>query len=135
MNFINNKTINFNTLQNLYPYEKSSFNICVVFTVISFKNKTKTEPETIKPESKKVAFSKVIHSGAGYINPETTLAEKEAEYKEKLEEAIKVGYNILKNGGSSVDAVQKTINVLETDTSKAIYKYNRTKTEKLSVIG
>ncbi|GAA4305148.1 isoaspartyl peptidase/L-asparaginase [Aestuariibaculum suncheonense] len=40
-------------------------------------------------------------------------SETEALYKAKLEEAIKVGYNILKNGGSSLDAVQNTINVLE----------------------
>ena len=39
--------------------------------------------------------------------------EKEAEYRKKLEEAIRVGYVILKKGGSSLDAVQKTINVLE----------------------
>src|SRR5690606_36210094 len=31
----------------------------------------------------------------------------------ELEEAIRVGYNILKNGGSSLDAVEKTINVME----------------------
>jgi len=30
-----------------------------------------------------------------------------------LEEAIRVGYDILKNGGSSLDAVQKTINIME----------------------
>ena len=39
--------------------------------------------------------------------------ETEAAYKSKLEEAIKVGYEILKNGGSSLDAVQQTINVME----------------------
>ena len=39
--------------------------------------------------------------------------EDEAAYKAKLEEAIRVGYEILKNGGSSLDAVEKTINVME----------------------
>ena len=39
--------------------------------------------------------------------------EKEAEYKAKLEEAIKVGHTILKNGGTSLEAVEKTIKVLE----------------------
>ena len=39
--------------------------------------------------------------------------EQETLYTAKLEEAIRVGYDILKNGGSSLDAVQKTINVLE----------------------
>ena len=35
--------------------------------------------------------------------------EREAAYQAKLEEAIRVGYEILKNGGSSIDAVEKTI--------------------------
>ncbi len=39
--------------------------------------------------------------------------EKEAAYREKLTEAIQVGYEILKNGGSSQEAVEKTIHVME----------------------
>ena len=39
--------------------------------------------------------------------------EKEAAYKAKLEEAIKVGHTILKNGGTSQEAVIKTIQVME----------------------
>lgn len=39
--------------------------------------------------------------------------ELEAEYKKVLEEAIRTGHEILKNGGSSLDAVEKTINVME----------------------
>jgi beta-aspartyl-peptidase (threonine type) len=39
--------------------------------------------------------------------------EREAAYQAKLEEAIRVGYEVLKNGGSSLDAVEKTINVME----------------------
>ena len=58
-------------------------------------------------------FSIIIHGGAGTILKKNMSPEKEADYKAKLEEAIRVGYNILKNGGSSLDAVQKTINVME----------------------
>ncbi|WP_339917847.1 isoaspartyl peptidase/L-asparaginase [Yeosuana marina] len=58
-------------------------------------------------------FAIVIHGGAGTILKKNMTTEKEEAYKLKIEEAIKVGYNILKNGGNSVDAVQKTINVLE----------------------
>ncbi len=64
-------------------------------------------------ENKTAQFSIVIHGGAGYIKKENISPEKEKEYRDKLEEAIKVGYNILKNGGTSLDAVEKTINVLE----------------------
>lgn len=61
-----------------------------------------------KPE-----FAIVIHGGAGTILKKNMTPEKEAAYKAKLEEAIKVGHDILKNGGTSLDAVEKTINVLE----------------------
>ena len=39
--------------------------------------------------------------------------EREAAYKEKLAAAIKVGHTILKNGGTSLEAVLKTIQVME----------------------
>ena len=55
----------------------------------------------------------VIHGGAGTILRENMTPEQETEYNEKLEEAIRVGYTILKEGGSSLDAVTKTINIME----------------------
>lgn len=63
--------------------------------------------------SPKAEFSIVIHGGAGTILRENMTPEDEAAYKAKLEEAIRVGYEILKNGGSSLDAVEKTINIME----------------------
>ncbi|WP_027127568.1 isoaspartyl peptidase/L-asparaginase family protein [Gelidibacter mesophilus] len=58
-------------------------------------------------------FAIVIHGGAGTILRKNMSPEDESAYNAKLEEAIRVGYDILKNGGSSLDAVEKTINVLE----------------------
>ena len=70
--------------------------------------KTTTDTSIEKPE-----FAIVIHGGAGTILKKNMTPEKEAAYQAKLEEAIRVGYEILKNGGSSLDAVEKTINVME----------------------
>ena len=67
-----------------------------------------SETTTEKPE-----FAIIIHGGAGTILKKNMTPEKEAAYKTKLEEAIRVGYTVLKNGGSSLDAVTKTINVME----------------------
>lgn len=64
-------------------------------------------------KERKADFAIVIHGGAGTILKKNISEEKEAAYKSKLEEAIKVGHNILKNGGTSLDAVEKTINILE----------------------
>lgn len=58
-------------------------------------------------------FGIVIHGGAGTILRKNMTPEKEAAYREKLTEAIQVGYEILKNGGSSQEAVEKTIHVME----------------------
>ena len=74
------------------------------------KNVEKSVPETVK---EKPEFAIVIHGGAGTILKKNMTPEREAEYKAKLEEAIMLGYNILKNGGSSLEAVTKTINVME----------------------
>lgn len=66
-----------------------------------------------KSTSKKPEFAIIIHGGAGTILKQNMTPEKEAAYKAKLEEAIRTGYDILKNGGNSLDAVEKTINVME----------------------
>jgi beta-aspartyl-peptidase (threonine type) len=58
-------------------------------------------------------FAIIIHGGAGTILKQNLTSEQEAAFKATLKEAISVGYNILKNGGSSLDAVEKTINVME----------------------
>ncbi len=55
----------------------------------------------------------VIHGGAGTILKENMTVEKEAAYLEKMNEALEAGEHILKNGGSSLDAVTETIMVME----------------------
>lgn len=58
-------------------------------------------------------FSIVIHGGAGTILKENMTPKLELAYRTTLAEAIKVGHAILKNGGSSQEAVEKTIHVME----------------------
>lgn len=56
-----------------------------------------------------------IHGGAGTILPEQLTPELEKKYRAGLELALKSGYEILKNGGTSLDAVQAAVIVLEDD--------------------
>jgi beta-aspartyl-peptidase (threonine type) len=58
-------------------------------------------------------FAIVIHGGAGTILKKNMTDEKESAYKAKLKEAITIGHTILKNGGTSQEAVVKTIQVME----------------------
>ena len=55
----------------------------------------------------------VVHGGAGTILKKNMSDEKEKKYKSKLEEAIRAGYQVLQNGGTSLDAVEQTIIILE----------------------
>lgn len=55
----------------------------------------------------------VIHGGAGTIRKDQMTPERERQYREKLTEALMAGYTILKNGGSSLDAVVASIRIME----------------------
>ncbi|MBN8786973.1 MAG: isoaspartyl peptidase/L-asparaginase [Terrimonas sp.] len=55
----------------------------------------------------------VVHGGAGTILKSQMTQELEKEYTDGLAEALKKGYGILERGGSSLDAVEAAIKVLE----------------------
>tara|TARA_B100000989_G_scaffold216261_1_gene164655 strand:- start:357 stop:1355 length:999 start_codon:yes stop_codon:yes gene_type:complete len=75
--------------------------------IISCASPFKEDASEIKP------LGIVIHGGAGTILRKNMTHEKEDTYRKALAEAVKVGYKVLKSGGSSQEAVEKTINVLE----------------------
>ena len=56
-----------------------------------------------------------IHGGAGTIERSKMTPEKEREYRAGLERALAAGYEILKRGGSSLDATEAAVRVLEDD--------------------
>jgi L-asparaginase / beta-aspartyl-peptidase len=55
----------------------------------------------------------VIHGGAGNASNRDLNEEQQEEYKAKLSEALSIGEEILKNGGTCIEAIEKTINFLE----------------------
>jgi L-asparaginase / beta-aspartyl-peptidase len=57
----------------------------------------------------------VIHGGAGTILKSHMKPEMEKAYMESLGKALQAGYQILKNGGSSLDAVEAAIKLMEDD--------------------
>lgn len=58
-------------------------------------------------------YSIALHGGAGVIEPNMLSSEKETAYKNALEEAMQIGKIILQHGGSSLEAVTKTVMSLE----------------------
>ena len=57
----------------------------------------------------------VIHGGAGTIDRAKMTPESEKEYRGGLERALSAGYEILKRGGSGLDAAEAAVRVLEDD--------------------
>lgn len=58
-------------------------------------------------------YAMVIHGGAGTILRSQMTPEKEKAYTAALQKALQAGYAILKKGGSSVDAVEAAVRVME----------------------
>jgi beta-aspartyl-peptidase (threonine type) len=58
-------------------------------------------------------WSIVVHGGAGVIERKSMPAETEAEYRAAMKTAIQTGAAVLEKGGTSLDAVQATIQYLE----------------------
>lgn len=68
---------------------------------------------TMNKEQRK--FALVIHGGAGTIDRVKMTVEREKGYRDGLERAIRAGYDILNGGGSSLNATEAAVRVLEDD--------------------
>src|SRR5437588_8307090 len=55
----------------------------------------------------------VMHGGAGTITRQSMTPEMEKQYRETLEQALRAGHAILAKGGTSIDAVEASIRILE----------------------
>lgn len=93
--------------------KKNLLILSFLIVLLGCKNETTLSSEEKRDATKQNEFAIIIHGGAGTILKKNMSDEKEVEYKAKLEEAIKVGHAILKNGGTSQDAVLRTIQVME----------------------
>lgn len=84
--------------------------IFISLFIISCSPQTSVKSQKLeaKPE-----YAMVIHGGAGTILKSEMTDEKDAEFRTALNNALAIGEKILKEGGSSIDAVQKTINYME----------------------
>ncbi|MBI6527842.1 isoaspartyl peptidase/L-asparaginase [Proteus vulgaris] len=85
---------------NNIKYKLATMTLCTLFATSVFANNQSP-------------IRLVIHGGAGTITKGTITPEQEKEYKEKLTEALNAGYTVLNSGGTSIEAVQKSINVME----------------------
>ncbi|RED46066.1 isoaspartyl peptidase/L-asparaginase family protein [Seonamhaeicola aphaedonensis] len=86
----------------------------ILFFIVAISCKYRVNEKSETPQVKANSFAIVIHGGAGdglikeYFNEN-----RQKLYSNKLQEALDSGYKILENGGSSLDAVQGAISILE----------------------
>ena len=86
--------------------------ILTCFISVTVFGQTKPAPAApVKTDKSKITL--VIHGGAGTITRQNMTPEKEKVYQEVLNQALQTGYAILQKGGSSLDAVEATVRVME----------------------
>lgn len=82
----------------------------LLFTSLVFLNKTFAQSPTPALREKYVL---VIHGGAGTILKSQMTTEREKAYYDGLYRALQTGHDILKNGGTALDAVEATVRSME----------------------
>lgn len=70
-------------------------------------------PPAPQPAPASAPIAIVVHGGAGTIRREQMTPERAAALRRDLEAAVRAGYAILAAGGSSLDAVEAAVRVLE----------------------
>src|SRR5438094_4418019 len=68
-----------------------------------------------QPSMQTKNFGLVVHGGAGTIERSKMTPEREREYRAGIERALSAGYEILKRGGSGLDATEAAVRVFEDD--------------------
>jgi len=88
-------------------YVRTTF-IIISFVIFSIAGCKNVNSSSVNPD-----YVIVIHGGAGNASNRDLNEEQQEEYKVKLTEALSIGEEILANGGTCVEAIEKTINFLE----------------------
>ncbi|MBI2271252.1 MAG: isoaspartyl peptidase/L-asparaginase [Bacteroidetes bacterium] len=81
----------------------------IFFTLILFGWNLLAQPNSSQMEN----FAIVMHGGAGTILKKDMPPELEKQYSDKMKEALQVGYDTLKKGGTALSAVEASIKILE----------------------
>jgi beta-aspartyl-peptidase (threonine type) len=96
-------------------YLRLSLSVFLVLLFLSGCNNPKKATEALPVDSiaNKQEWALVIHGGAGAMSKDRMTPELDSAYKNSLLEALNTGKAILLSGGTALEAVEKTINVLE----------------------
>ncbi|HYV91640.1 MAG TPA: isoaspartyl peptidase/L-asparaginase [Chitinophagales bacterium] len=98
-------------IQKLKPHHYRSTGILLLFILLFSFPSTIFSQATTQQANHPVAIA--VHGGAGSLKKLNLTPQQEQAYKDTLAIALQAGYAILKNGGTSVDAVAAAIKVME----------------------
>lgn len=90
-----------------------SLTFIALFAATSCTGNNPQAKNTVKLPEKKQEWAIVIHGGAGGVTRDRITPELDKRYRDALSEALNTGVEILKAGGTALEAVEKTINVME----------------------
>ncbi len=94
-------------------YKSFNFSLLFLLFVSLGVSSCNTTTETEVSDIKQYEYALVIHGGAGYATPEKLGSEGIKLYEQAMDSALHIGLDILKAGGSSIDAVENVIVLLE----------------------
>lgn len=87
--------------------------VSFLFVSCQDNSQSSSDMNSEQPQNERLEYAIAIHGGAGTITRENMTPEKEKEYIAALYEALDKGEEILKNGGTSMDAIQAAIISME----------------------
>lgn len=96
-------------------YQKNFFAVFMLVLLCFYscnQPKKATSQESTK-HAKKLEWAIALHGGAGVITREKMTPEMDKEYRRSLHAALEVGKDILTHGGTALEAVEKSIRVME----------------------
>jgi beta-aspartyl-peptidase (threonine type) len=85
--------------------------LAIFFTACKAPANHNSSSKTTTPKAFEYAL--VIHGGAGNMNFQNLPEERQDIYKQALDSALQLGLNVLKEGGTSMDAVEVVIRYME----------------------
>jgi L-asparaginase / beta-aspartyl-peptidase len=87
--------------------------VSLLFSLIQPLSMSAQVPMSAQASAAKPPIALAIHGGAGTILKSTMTPEKEVAFRTTLKQALLAGYDVLKNHGTSLDAVCVAIRVME----------------------
>lgn len=98
----------------IYRLYSSLILILLLLTVAC--NSQTNEEGSNEPQPVAFEYALILHGGTSSMTSQTMTLERQETYKQSLDRALQLGLEILKEGGTSLDAVEQVIRFLEDDT-------------------